>query len=655
VAVSGPPRLEMKISLNALEHLGLKMYTSLPAVIAEFVSNSWDAGATVVDIKIPKGPINERYSIKIEDNGIGMTAEEINHKFLLVGRNRRKEERTDKIRVRGKTRRIIGCKGIGKLAGFGIAGQVELTTWKDNRFVKFRMDYDKIQERLSEQRGDVATTYEPDVLAWGPTDRHDGTIVKLTHLKREREVSLPVIRRNLARMFSVIGTDFVVRVNRKKIEPAEREIREQCEWVWPVNEPIDKEHPDVKVKGWIGTMEDPVPADLGRGVVVMARGKLVQEPTTFDVGGKGITGQHALAYLVGELHAEFLDREEDLVATGRRSVVWEKWPASRLREWINEKIRKTCQEWAQRRREKKMKTVRELPTYKERIAKLPSRERKIVDGFLAKMAEREDVELGSIEKVADFLAGGVEYQSFLDLMEAMEKAGVSKPEVVIEFFKEWETLDAIEMIRVVEGRLEAIEKFQELVTLKAKEVPTLHKFIVDNPWLLDPTWDYLDDEVDFRKKLLERFPESRIVPEKNRRIDFLCLGYGTVLNVIELKGARSPIGRRELEQLEQYVDHVRTLQGTDPTASYSTIVGYTIGGQLSRSSEVHQKAERLQRDSMYVRTYADLRKRVLAVHKRFIEILERKAERTKDKRLMEGLDRLKKVVRGSESTIGLKT
>jgi hypothetical protein len=47
------PKLEMKIDLNIIEHLGLKMYTSLPAVIAEYVANARDAGATEVDINIP--------------------------------------------------------------------------------------------------------------------------------------------------------------------------------------------------------------------------------------------------------------------------------------------------------------------------------------------------------------------------------------------------------------------------------------------------------------------------------------------------------------------------------------------------------------------------------------------------------------------------
>ena len=144
--------------------------------------------------------------------------------------------------------------------------------------------------------------------------------------------------------------------------------------------------------------------------------------------------------------------------------------------------------------------------------------------------------------------------------------------------------------------------------------------------------------------IAEKFPESVSIPEDDRRIDFLCLGYGSTLNVVELKRPGSTIGRKELEQLERYVDHIRTLQGTDRTVAYTTIVGYVIGGQESRTRDYQQKAQRLERDSMYVRTYEQLEHRARKVHQRFIGILERKAKRTKDSRIVEGLNRLKKEV-----------
>ena len=638
------PELEMKIDIRVLEHLGLKMYTSLPAVIAEYVANSWDAGATVVDINVPTDPISKKYAIIIQDNGFGMTTTEVQRKFLIVGRHRREDEDADEVVVNGRTRSIIGRKGLGKIAGFGVAGWVEILTRKDGQSIEFRMDYDKMQAKLSEEnKAETKTSYKPEILRWGPTKKRNGTRVLLTRLKRKRAIGIESLRKSLARHFSVIGPDFIVRVNGKEISPDERKLDGQCEFVWRYDKEVIDKKRNLVVYGWIGTMEDTISQEENRGVVVMARGKLVQTPTTFDVGGKGFTGQFGLAYLVGEIQADFLDEEEDLISTGRRSVVWEMEPASSLRVWLNDAIRDVCADWVEKRRKKKMKVIAQMPVYSERILNLPKREKRIIDGFLGRMAGREDITNEAVTKVADFMASSVEYQTFLDFVESIEKAEVSKPEIIIEFFSEWEVLDAIEMVRLVEGRLEAITKVQEFVDTQAKEVPTLHNFLVDNPWLLDPSWDYLDDEVTYRKLILKKFPESQDVPEENRRIDFLCLGYGNTLHVIELKKPGSAIGRKQLDQLEAYVDFVRTLLGSDPK-SYQSVMGYIVGGHISDRANLIPKIERIAAHGMYVRTFFDLVTITYRVHRRFIEILERKLKRIPDKRLEEGISRLKEKV-----------
>ena len=37
--------LTIKISLAALEHLGMNLYSTIPAVLSEIVANAWDADA----------------------------------------------------------------------------------------------------------------------------------------------------------------------------------------------------------------------------------------------------------------------------------------------------------------------------------------------------------------------------------------------------------------------------------------------------------------------------------------------------------------------------------------------------------------------------------------------------------------------------------
>src|ERR1017187_667547 len=105
-----PRELVMTISLNALEHLGINLYSNIPAVLSEIVANSWDADAPKVNVVIDK--INE--TITIEDSGVGMTRDEVIDRFLNVGFKRRD--------VMGETtiggRKPMGRKGIGKLSIF---------------------------------------------------------------------------------------------------------------------------------------------------------------------------------------------------------------------------------------------------------------------------------------------------------------------------------------------------------------------------------------------------------------------------------------------------------------------------------------------------------------------------------------------------------
>ena len=73
------------VDINVINHLGVGLYSSTPAALAELVANAWDADAEEVIIKIND---NENY-IVIEDDGHGMSVDALKSKFLKVGYTRR--------------------------------------------------------------------------------------------------------------------------------------------------------------------------------------------------------------------------------------------------------------------------------------------------------------------------------------------------------------------------------------------------------------------------------------------------------------------------------------------------------------------------------------------------------------------------------------
>jgi hypothetical protein len=642
--MSEKPELEMTFDINILEHLGLKMYTSLPAVIAEYVANAWDAGARVAKVSVPtEDSATNDYAVAITDDGRGMAVDDVNKMFLIVGRPKREKE-GETIEVRGKKRTFIGRKGIGKLAGFGIAGEVCVTTKKHGQFVSFTLDYDAMKaEATKAEKNETKVKYLPTVGAWGKTGDPNGTEVVLKRLKRVQPPNIGILRKNLARRFSILDPqyDFKVEINGDAIHPSDRELLKTCQYTWTIDNEIVLDGKPWAVSGWIGTKAATVSDEFERGVVIMCRGKLVQTPTLFDLGGTGFTGLMATAYLVGELSAEFLDADTDEVGTGRSSVIWEGEKGNALREWGTKRLKQICAQWVDKRTETKLAVIKDEPVYKLRIENLPPTERGVVDGLLKKYALKEDVTPESIKDIASFLAEGAEYKGFIDLVKAIDDSDPTNVHAVMKFLKEWEILDAVEMARIVEGRLHAIDKFQTLIDSDAKEIPDIHNFLVDNPWLLDPTWNYIDDEIRYSDLLKNTFPDPSGAVESDRRIDFLCLGYGNTLNVIEIKRPSKHLGVKDLRQLQDYVNFMKARKGTGER-SYDEVLGYIVGGSLQRGQEVHQMKEDWKKIGMYVSTFEEMRSTAVKANKRFVDVIRRKADRTKDLRVIESHDRLRK-------------
>jgi HSP90 family molecular chaperone len=78
-------QFKFNVDVNVINHLGVGLYSSTPAALTELVANAWDADAKHVTLTVDA----LANSITIEDDGHGMTAEDVQNKFLNVGYSRR--------------------------------------------------------------------------------------------------------------------------------------------------------------------------------------------------------------------------------------------------------------------------------------------------------------------------------------------------------------------------------------------------------------------------------------------------------------------------------------------------------------------------------------------------------------------------------------
>ena len=619
----------MEFDMSTIKHLGLQMYSTLPPVLAELVANAWDANATRVDITIPETLIEETKSeIMIKDNGVGMSDRDIREKYIIIGRDRREKEESNKTSPPFR-RKVMGRKGIGKFSAFGIAKEIEIESAHECNVNRFVMNYDQILRQSDRRYIDF-----PALPATGNVS--DGTTIKLRSITKykSRRISKQLLRRGLARRFAVIGAkfNFEVVVNDEPITLEERDLQRLLDkdqegglYIWEYENEEIEPNSGWLVSGWIGALNRTTSNidGIDRGISIMARGKLVQEPFLFHA----VVGQqYALSYIIGELVAEFVDDAEDTIGTSRNTLVWDTDANSRLMEWGKEQINKIAREWAEKRSEDNRRVLETNELYIDfrKKAKQTGNNRafeladQLVRQSITKnLTSKEEEIMPIIQMSLDF----IEFDSFVQIADDLVKADIDDVSTIFKLFREWQIVESKEMSRVAEGRITTIQKLQDLIQTNALEVPTLHNFLKEFPWVIDPRWTLVDDEVKYSDILRRQFPESDDLPESDRRIDFLCVRESTNLVVVEIKRPGLRASQKELEQIEEYVSFMRyqAEKSTDPDLRIRGVVGYLLCGDLVDTWNVNQKKKNLENSQIYVRRYVDLLGMVTRMHREFME------------------------------------
>ncbi|MBK8910801.1 MAG: ATP-binding protein [Chlorobi bacterium] len=183
---------KMTLSLNLLNHLGINLYSSVPAVLSEVVANSWDADAELVTITIDSD------KIVITDDGNGMAKNDINNRYLSIGYQRRNVP--DGSITPKYQRKVMGRKGIGKLSLFSIARNITIYSVKDGEKNGFQMLLADIEKKIQQEE----STYYPAELNDFPPDLTRGTRIILRDLKKRQRQTPAALRKQLARRFSIL-------------------------------------------------------------------------------------------------------------------------------------------------------------------------------------------------------------------------------------------------------------------------------------------------------------------------------------------------------------------------------------------------------------------------------------------------------------------
>lgn len=612
-------KLIMKFDPQTIEHLGIQMYYTLPPVIAELVSNSYDADAKNVTIKL--NDVGDKF-IQVIDDGHGMSFEDINTKFLKIGRNRRVH--TGQQKSESGNRFVIGKKGIGKLSFFGIAHLIEVETIREGLKNKFILSW----ESLIASKDD----YEPEIsIKNEPVDYPNGTTITLKKIKRKTGFDPENIAYNLAKTFTVfdeVGFDTIIVHNNEienKIE-VKNELRFQnidpeFEWEFPLSENIGMEYEYAsKITGKVISSKTTVPSKIN-GITLFSRGKLVNDPEFYNDKASSF----GFSYLTGWLNVDFIDEwEKDVISTNRKSLNWEDEDTSKLRDYLSLAIKFIYKDQRDKRKAKQIQLVSEVANIniEEWQTSLPKHEAKLAKKLVDSILSSEGIPTLKQAELIKFVKDSFQFESFKTFAQDLENVDDLNSSKIIELFKEWEYIEAREMYKLATGRIQTIKTFESLIAKNALEVTEIHPFFKKFPWILDPRINVFRHEAQYVSLLKENFLEADI-EETNRRIDFLCTSVSNHRFIIEIKRPNHRITNKDINQAKDYRTFIEDRCNTDPLHP-NKVIAYVVGGYISDDRMTKDEIDSMrQTDKVYVATFNQLLSDARNYHLEFIDKYEK--------------------------------
>jgi len=334
---------KLKVSPRMLELLSKDLYTNMYFVLAELIANAYDADAENVYVFVDD---NE---IRVEDDGNGMSEEDLDLNYLLVGGESRTNE--DNARTKNKKRLKMGRKGVGKLAALSISNGFKLITIQNGKtiglFIPNKVERDDEVLRI--------LSSEECILK---NNLGKGTAIVMENPKVPIPKLQDTIMKNIAKVFPNDIEDFKIHIiykgNSKVLIPDEKDVINRLatliivgdekkyladslprdkniqvkqmdtfsETISMMNNSQQTQDIEVSVSGWIGTykttrgMKKEINEFSDNYLAIFAHNKMGQR-NILNIVGKNRVYE---SYIVGNLYIDAFESSDfpDMAGTNRQ-------------------------------------------------------------------------------------------------------------------------------------------------------------------------------------------------------------------------------------------------------------------------------------------------------------------------------------------------
>ena len=644
--MTAPPtshrKYTMKISRLTIDKLGIHMYDRVSAVIAELIANSYDADATNVTVTLPFGKylakqkagqtIDLEHEITIEDDGIGMLSYEVNDFYLKVGANRR----ADRGEKTASGRLVLGRKGIGKLAPFGICREIRVISAGGTPDDAGEYDVSDLILQYDSILSDDDDDYHPTL---GPLDgkkqSRRGTKIILRKFNRKRVPSSDALHRQISARFGISRNDWRVRVEDSgntsrsghgfdvgDLEIPLMDDTRICVDHRPVPVKVRDEDDteriaeQLPVTGWVAYSKEPYKDQAMAGVRVFARGKLVDQTRDFDIAA-GFTGEYKMrSYVVGEIHADWLDDADDLIRSDRQGIIWSSERGEALQQWGVSLLKELARGSETSIRNRVWEEFQDRSGLQERLQRAHPSDPNLREAIeraaktLVRSIDRErlrDPEF--VARAREFAFAVGPHHRLIQTLGEVADLSTGTLEPVIDLFEKARVVEMYSLGQVARERIDALETLQTLIGSAATDESQLQRLIERAPWLLYPEWTPLTQNrslnslrAAFQTWYNRTFGEDIVTTslDSARRPDFVMLSHAGSVEIVEIKRPGHALDDDEYDRafgyyyrISEFLQQNRELHQLFPSVRLTIVCDkHTLRPALADSMKSHQDVSR---------------------------------------------------------------
>jgi len=647
---------KMTISRNTIDKLGVKLYDKVSAVVAELIANAYDADAESVTVELPVGEFLASRSggvitdkgllITVKDDGNGMVPDEINDFYLPVGKDRRLDP-VHGAKSRMKSRLVMGRKGIGKLAPFGICRTIEVISAggdkTDDGYLTAHLilNYDDIVQETDEPYFPPAGKLDQSYTA------QSGTTIILKDFLYRRIPDAATFHRQLAGRFGLPRDDWNISVIDSQnpeqhfdIGDLEIELLEGTKISVDERPVIIEDSTQLSVSGWIGVSKDAYRDEVMAGIRVYVRGKIAVQTRDFDIPA-GFTGEHTIrSYLVGVIHADWLDDDdqEDLVRSDRQGILWTSERGFAFQAWGQELIKELGSKSETSRRQQIWELFREISNIDALAAKrFPNSElrRSVLEiaRIVARTTSRDSLQDPEyVQNLVELAFSLGPHRAIVEKLREVSLDANSPFEALVGLFTDAGVAEMYSLGQIVAERISAIDNLEAKLTSTVDE-SVLQKLLEEAPWLIDPQWTVLtkNQTLETARSALERWHEAEYgnslitssIGYPGKRPDFILLNFNQALQVVEIKKPGHEFDDTDFQRLHNYYEAITAFlsQHAEIQSDFPSGFRITLVCDSVNLNGVNQTAyERISSEVLTQISWEDFLRRTKKMHQDFLAV-----------------------------------